>query len=116
MHFTSIKGGLPSSLLGARIINDHVKPRDAVLIATGFPERAWISRLFAETDGPAAILAKGIELSMDAIPVIMIDERFVPPTENCCRATGLVPFELEYFVNYKRESEFQAVFVCWYSY
>lgn len=107
------QGGAPSSLLGARIINEHVKPRDAVLIATGFPERAWISRIFAETDGPvgAATLARGIELSMDAIPVIMIDEPFVPLMENCCRAAGLVPFDLKYFENYKRESGFQAAFV-----
>ena len=107
------QGGASLSLLGARKLLDHVKARDAVIIATGFPERAWIARPIAETDGPpgAATLARSLYVALDALPVILIDEPFVPMMEATCRGAGMVPIDLRYFENVKREGGFQAVFV-----
>lgn len=107
------QGGVPLSLLGARRLAERVKPRDAVVIATGFPERAWIARPIAETDGPpgAATLARSLYLALGALPVILIDEPFVPMMEATCRGAGMVPIDLRYFENVKREGGFQAVFV-----
>lgn len=107
-----IQGG-PLCLLAARKLSTVVKPRDAVVIATGFPERAWIARPIVETDGPpaAATLARSLYTAFSAIPVILIDEPFVPIMEATCRGAGMVPIDLQYFENVKREGGYQAVFV-----
>lgn len=103
----------PLSLLAARTLLEKVKARDAVIIATGFPERAWIARPIAETDGPpgAATFARSIHAAVGALPVILIDEPFVQVMEATCRGAGMVTIDLQYFENVKRESGFQAVFV-----
>jgi hypothetical protein len=109
---TRRQGG-PLTLLGARKLLSAVKPRDAVLIATGFPERAWIARPIVETDGPpaAATLARSLYTAAGALPVILIDEPFVPVMEATCRGAGMVTIDLKYFDNVKREGGYQAVFV-----
>jgi D-glutamate cyclase len=105
--------GGPLTLLGARKLIDNVKSRDAVFIATGFPERAWIARPIVETDGPpaAATLARSLYTAAGALPVILIDEPFVPVMEATCRGAGMVTIDLKYFENVKREGGYQAVFV-----
>jgi len=105
--------GGPLSLLAARQLMGAVKPRDTVILATGFPERAWIARPIVETDGPpgAATLARSLFTAFAAIPIILIDEPFVPVMEATCRGAGMVPIKLEYFENVKREGGYQAVFV-----
>lgn len=105
--------GGPLSLLAARRLQAVVKPRDAVIIATGFPERAWIARPIVETDGPpgAATFARSLYMGLDALPVILIDEPFVPVMEATCRGAGMVTIDMDYFENVKREGGFQAVFV-----
>ncbi|HVZ44250.1 MAG TPA: glutamate cyclase domain-containing protein [Ramlibacter sp.] len=105
--------GGPLTLLAARKLTETVRPSDAVMIATGFPERAWIARPVAETDGPpaAATLARSLHLATGALPVIVIDEPFVPMMEATCRGAGMVVLDLEYFENVRREGGFQAVFV-----
>lgn len=103
----------PLSLFAARLIMESVQRNDTVLVATGFPERAWIARPVAETDGPvgAATLARGIHLALEAIPVVLIDEAFVPLMEACCRAAGLVALDIQYLDNVRREGGFQSAFV-----
>lgn len=103
----------PLTLLAARKLVGSVKPRDAVLIATGFPERAWIARPIVETDGPpaAATLARSLYTASGALPVILIDEPFVPVMEATCRGAGMVTIDLKYFENVKREGGYQAVFI-----
>lgn len=103
----------PLSLAAARLLLGAVEPRDAVIIATGFPERAWIARPVVETDGPpaAATLARSLHAAAGALPVVLIDEPFVDVMKATCRGAGMVPIELEYFDNVRREGGFQAVFV-----
>jgi hypothetical protein len=105
--------GGPLSLLAARKLVEKVKPRDAVIIGTGFPERAWIARPIVETDGPpgAATLARSLYTALGALPVILIDEPFVPAMEATCRGAGMVTIDIEYFQNVKRDGGFQAAFV-----
>jgi len=105
--------GGPLSLLAARSLVAKVKPRDAVIVATGFPERAWIARPIVETDGPpgAATFARALYSALGALPVILIDEPFVPVMEATCRGAGMVTIDIEYFENVKREGGFQAAFV-----
>ena len=105
--------GGPLSLLAARKVAAKVKPRDVVILATGFPERAWIARPVVETDGPpaAATLARSLFTAFSAIPVILIDEPFVPIMETTCRGAGMVPLDLQYFENVRGEGGFQAVFI-----
>jgi hypothetical protein len=103
----------PLTLRGARLLADSIAPRDAVFLATGFPERAWIARPIAETDGPpgAATLARGLHLALGALPVVLIDEPFVPLMEATCRGAGMVTIDLRHFENVRREGGYQAVFV-----
>ena len=115
LHQSAIaaQAGGPLSLLGARALVEKVQHRDAVVICTGFPERAWIARPIVETDGPpaAATFARSLFTALGALPIILIDEPFVPVMEATCRGAGMVPIDLKYFENVKREGGFQAVFV-----
>jgi len=105
--------GGPLSLRGARALASKVKPRDAVIVGTGFPERAWIARPIVETDGPpgAATFARSLYTAFGALPIVLIDEPFVPVMEATCRGAGMVTIDMQYFENVRREGGFQAVFV-----
>jgi hypothetical protein len=109
----SAQPGGPLTMLAARALVERLRPRDAAMIATGFPERAWIARPVVETDGPpaAATLARCLYHAAGALPVILIDEPFVPVMQTTCHAAGMVALDLEYFENVRREGGFQAVFV-----
>jgi hypothetical protein len=105
--------GGPITLKAARALVNRITPRRAVILATGFPERAWIARPIAETDGPpgAATLAKALHLALKALPVIAIDEPFVPLMKATCIGAGLVPIDLCHFDDLRREGGFRGVFV-----
>ena len=107
-----MQGG-PLTLKIAQAIMGRTKPRQAVIIATGFPERAWVASPIAETDGPpgAATLARALYLGVEALPIILIDEPFIPLAKATCNAAGMVPLDFKYFENLQREGGFQAVFV-----
>ena len=76
------KAGEPIVLKAAKLLSQRVEPGDTVLILTGFVIKNWG---LPETDGPvgAAALARSLDLSLGAVPVLLTDDVCVP----CVRAT-----------------------------
>lgn len=86
------KAGRPLSLVTAELLRDRVSPGDVVLLATGWPDRPWVSERIFETDGPAgaAALARSLNLACGAVPIVAVEEGLVPLMERVVRGAGLV--------------------------
>jgi len=87
----------PLCLAAAEHLRSRVRPGDVVLLATGWPDRPWVSESVFETDGPpgAAALGRGLNLALGAVPVLLIEQELVPRTERVLRGAGLVALSPE---------------------
>lgn len=86
------RAGRPLSLLAAELLRDRVATGDVVLLATGWPDRPWVSERIFETDGPAGAAALGrcLNLALGAVPVVAVEADLVPAMERVVRGAGLV--------------------------
>ncbi len=68
-----VKAGEPLTMKAAKLLMERVKKDDVVLILSGFVIKNWN---LPETDGPvgAAALARSLDLSIGAVPVILTEE------------------------------------------
>lgn len=84
--------GRPLCLNAAELLRSRVRRGDVVLLATGWPDRPWVSSQIFETDGPpgAASLGRCMNLALGAVPVLVVEEDLVPATERVLRGAGLV--------------------------
>lgn len=80
----------PLTMLAARRLQAAVQPGGTVIIATGAGSWPWMPS--GETDGPpgAASLARAITLGLGGRPILVSDQRKLPPVAASCRAAGLV--------------------------
>lgn len=87
------KVGEPLVLYAARKLLDSAKPGGVVFIATGWPDRPWVSPHIAELDGPigAAVLSRALHIAFNAVPIILTERDLVSALEVVVRAAGLVP-------------------------
>ena len=83
--------GAPMSMLAARALQADVKPGDLVLIATGWLNRPYVSRVIAESDGPtgAAALARAVNIGLGAVPVVLVEAEIVSAMSAILHAAGL---------------------------
>jgi hypothetical protein len=83
-----------ATYLAAKKLRDAIKPRDRVIIGTG-----WILAHYmaGETDGPpgAATLARALDLGLDARPVIITEPELNEICAAACKGAGLRIFPLE---------------------
>jgi len=84
--------GLPLALAAADLLHRRVRRGDVVLLATGWPDRPWVSEAIFETDGPpgAAGLGRGLNLALGAVPVLLVEEGMARAAERVLRGAGLV--------------------------
>jgi len=82
--------GEPLCVLAAKKLRERVKEKSVVMIATGWPDRPWISPAIAELDGPpgAAVLARGLHVGLKAVPILLIEEQLVGPMEAVLTGAG----------------------------
>lgn len=91
------KTGAPLTMTAARLLKERVAPGDRVLIFTGWPSRSWLIRGLTETDGPvgAAVLARTVEQTLGAVPILVMEESLLRFGEVALRAAGLIVSDLE---------------------
>lgn len=80
----------PLVQLAAESLFERVKPGSVVLIATGWPDRPWISEEIGELDGPpgAALLGRSIHHTLGAVPVFLIEDELRGAMTSTARAAG----------------------------
>jgi hypothetical protein len=66
----------PLVLAAAETLVKTVSPGDVVFIATGWPDRPWITPEIGELDGPpgVALLACSLHCTLGAIPIFLIED------------------------------------------
>lgn len=86
------RAGGPLCLSAAERLRRRVQPGDVVLLATGWPDRPWVSERIFETDGPpgAAALGRSLNLALGAVPVVAVEPDLVPGMQRVLRGAGLV--------------------------
>lgn len=86
------RAGRPLSLTAAEVLQRHAHRGDVVILATGWPDRPWVSDRIFETDGPpgAAALGRSVNLALGAVPILAVEEALVPAAERVVRGAGLV--------------------------
>ena len=84
------KIGRPLVLAAADALAGAVDPGDAVLIATGWPDRPWVTPEIGELDGPpgAALLARSMHRTLGAVPIFLIEEQLKPAMQATACAAG----------------------------
>ncbi|MDU2065583.1 MAG: DUF4392 domain-containing protein, partial [Sporomusaceae bacterium] len=97
------KAGEPLTLAAAKFLQTHVKPKDFVMIATGFIDQPVAAPGFAESDGPAGAvaLAKAVRTVLNGLPIILVDECSVEQVKQVAQAAGfhcLAPEQLVHSV------------------
>lgn len=80
----------PLVLAAAETLVKTVSPGDVVFIATGWPDRPWITSEIGELDGPpgAALLARSLHCTLGVIPIFLIEEALKPAMKAAARAAG----------------------------
>lgn len=83
---------MPLSLAAAELLHRSIRKGDVVLLATGWPDRPWVSEQIFETDGPpgAASLGRGLSLALGAVPILAVEGNLVPAAECVLRGAGLL--------------------------
>jgi D-glutamate cyclase len=83
--------GRPLVASAAELLMDRLGSGQAVLIATGWPDRPHVNTGIAESDGPpgAAALARALHLGLGAVPILMVEAQLVEPMEAILHAAGL---------------------------
>ncbi len=84
------KSNVPLTLDAAQALARSIKAGDPVFIATGWPDRPWISTQIGENDGPvgAAVLARAVHQAFGAVPIILIEQELVTAMESVIQAAG----------------------------
>ena len=87
-------GGKSPSLYAAQRLIQEVKPKDIVLFLTGWTIRNWME---GETDGPpgCAALARALCVGLEAVPVVVTEDRLVEMVAGAFRGAGLHRYSLE---------------------
>ena len=82
----------PVVMNAARKLQQRVQPGDSVLLVTGFISPPWYR---AEHDGLAgtAILARALEMTLSAIPVVVVEQELKNTMERLLRNVGLVVYD-----------------------
>ncbi|MBC7226825.1 MAG: DUF4392 domain-containing protein [Thermoflexales bacterium] len=82
--------GSPLVLAAARALIQAISPGDVVLIATGWPDRPWITPDIGELDGPpgAALLARSLHRALGAVPIFLIEDELRPAMRAAARGAG----------------------------
>ncbi len=83
----------PLALAAADLLRSRIARGDVAVLATGWPDRPWVSNQIFETDGPpgAAALARCLNIALGAVPVVAVETYLVPAMERVLRGAGLVP-------------------------
>ncbi len=83
------KAGEPITLKAAKLLNEHVKKGDTVLLLSGFVILNWNR---PETDGPigVAALARSLDLALGAVPVILTEDILKENLAKTTEAAGLI--------------------------
>lgn len=89
--------GQPLALAAAELLAKRIAPGDPVILATGWPDRPWVSDRIYETDGPpgAASLGRALNLALGAVPIVAVEHGLVPATERVMRGAGLIPLSVK---------------------
>jgi hypothetical protein len=84
------RAGEPLVLAAARVLAGAVTPRSVVLLATGWPDRPWVTPSIGELDGPpgAALLARNLHVTLGAVPIFLIEEELRPAMAAAARGAG----------------------------
>jgi len=84
----------PLTYLAAERLVELVKPGDSVIITAGFVVPPWFS---SEHDGPigALTLARALNISFDATPVIVTEELLVENMTKLCQTSGFRVYDYE---------------------
>ena len=82
--------GKPLVLAAAEALAGAISPGSTVLIATGWPDRPWITPEIGELDGPpgAALLGRGLHRALNAVPIFLIEDELQPAMRATARAAG----------------------------
>ena len=91
------RAGEPLVQSAAESLNKRVTPGSIVLIATGWPDRPWISTEIGELDGPpgAALLGRSIHHTLGAVPVFLIEDELRDAMISTARAAGFAVLGIE---------------------
>ena len=91
------KQGKPITYLAAKLLVDSLKPNDNVVIATGAGVPPWLPK--GETDGPpgAASIARALDLGLGAKPIVVGEERCLPPIIASLEAAGITVADEQLF-------------------
>jgi len=91
------KTGKPLVLAAADVLDRAMAPGSVVLVATGWPDRPWITPAIGELDGPpgAALLARSMHDALGAVPVFLVEEQLVPAMSATARAAGFAVLGLD---------------------
>lgn len=89
--------GQPLTTAAALALRSRVGEGQMVLICTGWPSRSWLMSELTETDGPvgAAYLARTLEQSLGAVPVIVVAEQLQHFATTALRAAGLIVSDVD---------------------
>lgn len=89
-RFARGKTEIPLTLAAAQALANSIEAKDVVFIATGWLDRPNVSPQIGETDGPpgAAVLARAIHRSFDAVPFILIEENLIVAMRAITQAAG----------------------------
>jgi hypothetical protein len=84
------KTGKPLVLAACELLAGAVSPGSPILLATGWPDRPWITPEIGELDGPpgAALLARNLHRTLEAVPLFLIEEQLRPAMEAAARGAG----------------------------
>jgi hypothetical protein len=91
------RAGEPLVLAAARALAGAVRPKDIVLVATGWPDRPWVTPSIGELDGPpgAALLARNLHVILGAVPLFLIEDELRPAMAAAARGAGFAVLSAE---------------------
>jgi hypothetical protein len=80
----------PLVFAAAQALTKALSPKSVVFIATGWPDRPWVTPKIGELDGPpgAALLARSIHQVLGAIPIFLIEEELITAMTATAVAAG----------------------------
>jgi len=81
----------PLVLTAAEGLQRSLPNKEAVFIATGWPDRPAVDLTIAETDGPsgAAVLARTLHRAFGVVPILLTEEQLVPALREVVGSAGL---------------------------
>jgi hypothetical protein len=82
--------GRPLVLAAADTLASCCTARSVVLIASGWPDRPWVTPEIGELDGPpgAALLARSLHRVLGIVPFFLIEKELLPAMHATARSAG----------------------------